>query len=249
MSDDPVGLIRSWEEPELEISVDVLRSFYGWSKETRIEDCSDRAYMDLRRTMNFDKINNTDKKKFDYDKKQYRNEVNKLISGAVSSLLAGKYPSFDGWHDETCDAMIKMSCKNVVIEKDGFTYGQAQKWLNMTIKNMMICGPGGWDDGKLNNFRDVIHVPVDSYILIAASAVRHPKLIDAKVELPKVRVSGLPDRAWESIKWSTWNEPAEYKEFQVNLREAVKQAGYSAIEWEFDVWPKVRDAMNKKERR
>ena len=57
--------------------------------------------------------------------------------------------------------MDKKESRNV------FTYGQAQKLVNMMLKYLYIyyqCE--GWDD--LEKLRSFFHVPIDSYVLKAA---------------------------------------------------------------------------------
>ena len=119
-------------------------------------------------------------------------------------------------------------------EDKAFHYGQAQKWLNMTLKYMIIMG--FWTK-KFNSIIEVLHVPVDSYIMEAASIL--------EIMLP--RKNGDYGKYFESSSkpWSKWNKD-DYVKFQENLRIALKNKNPSEtpIEWEAHAWIEV--AQNKK---
>lgn len=53
------------------------------------------------------------------------NEINLLISEKIK-----QQEEFDEWHKKCCDKLIK------IFEDQTFYYGQAQKWINMSLKNL-----------------------------------------------------------------------------------------------------------------
>jgi hypothetical protein len=109
-------------------------------------------------------------------------------------------------------------------EKENFTfsYGQAQKWLNMTLKYMLIAQSGeldvGWEKSLNNKIVRSLHVPVDKYIL----------------DIAEKELEVLPPEG----AWSTWDYE-EYETYQKDLRSEIKEK--SPIEWEFTAWTDARD--------
>lgn len=67
--------------------------------------------------------------------------------------------SFDKWYKKTCGKII--GCYDGVnSNKSIFTYGNAQKWLNMALKYLWLLG------ALLNDIKENrLHTPIDSYIL------------------------------------------------------------------------------------
>ena len=61
---------------------------------------------------------------------------------------------FDKWHLNTCNILIQ------IFDKQQLFYGQAQKWINMSLKNLSML-----NHSKVNHFYEYCHIPVDNYIL------------------------------------------------------------------------------------
>lgn len=134
--------------------------------------------------------NNRDKVKSaikDHIKSSFINEDNYSLTSLINLLTTG---GFNEWHRKVCEEIVNINCDvegleakdktkskveiskllrhmdNPVSDKV-FTYGQAQKLVNMMLKYLYIyyqCE--GWDD--LEKLRSFFHVPVDSYVLKAA---------------------------------------------------------------------------------
>ena len=166
----------------MKMTMEVLLRYYGWSQSPTIKECAEKAYRDLSRTMAYNKPLNPDKateKEYEEEKNKYKESVNTLIEKRITKLLEeldkhSTENAFDCWHEKTCDDIIKMSEKSEIVKEKGFYYGQAQKWLNMTFKNMLIAGVKKVQLEKLEAF---LHVPVDSFIISPAekSGVKQPK--------------------------------------------------------------------------
>ncbi|MBR6515035.1 MAG: hypothetical protein IKT46_09420 [Clostridia bacterium] len=172
--------------------------------------CADRAYLDLCRTIRF-------KSKDETEHRAFRNKTNKLIVGLVGDLLNQK--EFDEnlytWYEEACEKIIYEAsevCKE-------FYFGHAQKWLNMTVKYMLVMGI---HKEEFDVIKPYLHIPVDNYIIKAAR------------EKFGIKIS--------SEVWSKWEGP-EYREFQRQLR--AKTEG-SAVDWEASAWIEIADKENKK---
>lgn len=198
--------------------------------------CADTAFLDLRRTLRY---NDQGSKS---DREDFRDEVNGIVADALNELLSEtEQGGFDEAHNGICEKIIKVAKKGSVIKGEEFYYGQAQKWLNMTLKYMYLLEL--WEE----EFERVIpwmHVPVDSYILKAAASSESKlmcwlKLTKAVPEIVKdesgqTRYSSY---GWKSKAWSRWNRE-EYCHFQSELRKAISKKGTwdCPFFWEEDAW-------------
>lgn len=200
--------------------------------------CAERAYLDMCRTLTFsEKMDGRTKEEKDEIKekrKKFRDDICDLIvknlikSPGDKGLFEGSPKGFCGRHYDLC-VEIKDTANNyegnsgLLLKrneenKEPFSHGQAQKWLNMTIKYMLMfqCFDYLIDE----DYKGKLHVPVDSYVIKAAKELQKDEELAAKIKIsPKA--------------WSKWNE-GEYKEFQDSLRTALGTR--SPIEWEERVW-------------
>lgn len=189
-----------------------------FGEERTIKACARLAYRDIRR--NLSGVGSMPPQ----DKQAWREEIEGLIDRCLEELSRNtsyQREAFDVWHKQTCEQIIELSGKHGVPKE--FTYGLAQKWLNMTIKNMLVMEQWDW----LVLFKDCLHVPVDSYIMEAAVALGI-ELIDKKGQFQSYK-------AGVSKPWSQWDY-SEYDKFQKKLREIVP----CPMDWEFDAWREVK---------
>ena len=93
---------------------------------------------------------------------------------------------FDKWHKECCDKLIK------TFDKQLFTYGQAQKWINMSLKNLSML-----DHQLIEKQYEFFHVPIDNYI----------------VDITGIKIS---------VAWSRISNYDEYIEFQNKFRDTYE---------------------------
>lgn len=212
--------------------------------------CAQRAYLDLNRTLTFDdKEADYEECKTEAEKERKIREAHKTFSDGISEFIfkkvrdmlesVNKYctkEDFDKWHCKTLyEIKNKVNDKNVL--KEDLSIGQAQKWLNMTIKYMMLLGD--WDE-KFNKIREFIHVPVDSYIMEAASNMKI--LLERKNGEYKKYSEG------SSKPWSQWHEE-EYKKFQDKLRDKLraKYPDICPIDWEGPAWIEIAEKRKNRE--
>ena len=151
-------------------------------------------------------------------KAAYREAVCRLIDGGIETLLKSDVPTqdgFDSWHKKICEAIIVETKKRNVPLVWGFHHGMAQKWVNITLKNMLAVDL--WQG--LDSLVPYLHAPVDSKIIDLA------KKAPLEVKAPK----GTP--------WSRWSYE-QYIEYQNDLRRAIEaHTGYACpMAWEFAVW-------------
>lgn len=220
----------------------LLYSYFGLTKSdfenenTIKEKCIARAYLDLDRTISYrltvqdlDKMKKLSdqeaKKAQDYieAKAEYQAKIAKLIIGQLDKLDEKRTQElFDDWHEKTCGKIIDEEPSELLKKK--LSHGQAQKWLNMSMKYM-------WLLGLLDEYTQFLHVPVDSFIIEA--------VWDSEVPLP------LKDGANRKKKykhpanyvkaWSSWGK-TDYKDFSEKIRTSELIGNDSPITWEGTAW-------------
>ena len=90
-----------------------------------------------------------------------------------------------------------------------FSYGQAQKWINMTIKYLYILEVQSFD-----GVFEYLHIPIDNYIYDS---------VENLLGIP------TPKQAWSRLDDYDW-----YLYYQEAIRE--KLSGISPLRWEFREW-------------
>lgn len=204
--------------------------------------CANRAYLDLNRTLKFQKVSEKDKenyKELQKQKSRFRKVISEIIVDRIADLMGKEPENYNEWHKETCKKVIdkakEYEQKNWLQKngKDGFYYGQAQKWVNMTIKYMWVTGR--WKD-KLDKLMKDLHVPVDSYIIEGVwnrdgwEDVLKGILVNGKEKSGRFSSDKV-------VPWSKWDE-TQYKDFQVALRTKLKKE-QTPFEWEEETWIEI----------
>jgi hypothetical protein len=216
---------KATQKPTLPLDdYDALLDWLFGTEERTITACARTAYNDVKRRLTG--IADMPKQ----DKKAYREAVETLIDDCVNDLFKQKISeqaAFDVWHGETCEEIRRVSKEHKISDwvSDGITYGLAQKWLNIAIKNMLVMEK--WDD-DLNLIRAFLHIPVDRVIIKAASDNRSIKLLDKQGQYTSYK-NGV------SKPWSTWDYD-EYIKFQNDVRGAVE----CPMDWEYGAWNKAK---------
>ena len=185
-------------------ALDFLKVIYFGAITDPYEAASFRAYRDFNRTLRFGEM--PDEVRLDL-----RKQVTEILRERISNIAEETHmtqESFDTWHKETC-GLIRQPYVNAGIE---FSWGQAQKWLNMTIKYLYIVG-----SCSFYGIFQFCHIPIDKYVFQIA-----------KKEL------GIPI---PRIAWSHWSDyDGQYMTYQKELRSRIK--GYDPLRWEFKYWLK-----------
>lgn len=157
-----------------------------------------------------------------------QNNSSKYLFERIKELIKNpEQNKFEDWHNNTCKQIVK-NYKNVKRNEESFfTYGNAQKWVNMTMKYLWMLGllPDGIDEDKL-------HIPLDSFI------------IDVLKENEKVTLPFTGDNQKSSKKvrgWSQWTKK-DYEDF----RESISGTKKYTLKWENDVW--IKQAENRKKK-
>lgn len=186
-----------------------LKFSYFGDLNISIEVASKRAYRDMCRTLRFGVLPIDTKDNIISDLKEsvniiFKKEIPIINEGSITSQ-----EKFDSWHGEVCENM-----KNLYEEKGiKLTYGQAQKWINMTVKYLYLFGGYTFD-----SVFEYLHIPIDNYIF---NAVKD----ELKFNRPK------------NISWSKLDK-TEYLKYQIAIREEFRKKGELPLDWEFDNWLK-----------
>ena len=161
-----------------------------------------RAYRDFSRTLHMGGMS-------ERDREQLRIRATDQLRTCVDMLKRTKphnQQAFDVWHERTCYDIRGIYVSSHI----PFTFGQAQKWVNMTLKYLYVLGEQGFDD-----FLDYLHVPIDDPIFTVA-----------RRELGISR----PEKTWSS--WDDYTN--EYMKYQLELRKRL--SGCSLFQWEMASW-------------
>jgi hypothetical protein len=227
-----------------------------WTGFYNDEDCfswaSNKAYLDMNRTMTFKETPKNDsqkeKNRIDALRKPWRDAGTKAIKDGFKSVPT----DFTVWHKSICEKLIEIYGTDKLVEKENnkrteqpakLTYGQAQKWLNMTLKYLWLLDRlEHIDDVNISSFirthAKSFHVPLDSYIL--RYVAKQDKSKNDKFDSSNNNeLEADFDDYWKSFRsaWSHIDKVDEYYEYQKKLAEAV--ANTSPLEWELIHWHKA----------
>lgn len=196
--------------------------------------CARRAYMDLSRTVKYKySSSELDKAKKCSDKYNYKVNRNTTISRICKELIdsiknhPGDNADFDSWHKSVCQQIEStMNDKKLELLKEKFTIGQAQKWVNMTLKYLWLLDmlPEGISAEDL-------HVPIDSFIL---KALEEKNISDISHKDGTYKYNGEA--------WSRMEKYENYKCLQNKIKEVAK--GSNPIDWESKAWIDVAKTRN-----
>ncbi|MBQ8791127.1 MAG: hypothetical protein IJZ51_07445 [Ruminiclostridium sp.] len=211
-------------------SLDEYRRWYFGADECEIRICVHRAYRDFCRLLRGIAQNS--------DKQKWREAVEKYIDKRIKELLSKTdtdKDNFDIWHKETCEGILKFSNNSVFRNIPLETYGLAQKWLNMTLKYMIIMGKWEKDMKAIIPF---LHVPVDSYIMEAAST-------ELGIMLYTKNHEPQPYNKNQSMLWSKWKKYDVYNYFQEQIAIKLREKNITPIDWEGPAWIKIAKKRKK----
>lgn len=171
-----------------------------------IDGVARRAYADLRRTIH------------GFGTHPAKAEIKDYIHATLRMFIAdletcNSQEEFDERHDQWCTSACERFKQYSHPGRDfNFHYGQAQKWLNMTLKYLAVL-----DHPQVQRAYTFLHVPVDKYVYDEAGT--------AGVKRPS------RPYAWSRL------DREKYLNYQHRLRKMVDSTPYSCpLDWEADVW-------------
>lgn len=219
--------------------------------------CAKRAYLDLARTVKYNysssKLEEMKSKKSSEENKDKANNFieskNNLIKNICENILSSvktekgeisfENSDFDEWHEVKCEEIINFMNNSIdksntkILKEEKFTIGQAQKWVNMTLKYLWLLNalPTGIKP-------EYLHVPIDSYIIEIAYDNKN------KFENALGLLEEKPKKSWSKL-----SEYEEYFKIQEAIRKAIKTNITNetiSIKWESLAWIEVAEKQANK---
>lgn len=143
------------------LSAEAVESFLvaiHFGKSDLVKRCVALAYRDLQRTVRGIANHN-------------KGDIPRRVQNFVDDARAARtQDEFDRWHQAACHQTIN-AFRNIGYSR--FTVGQAQKWLNMTLKYVFVLGDRVPGYEHLFGF---CHVPLDQFLIAEAMPFGLPKL-------------------------------------------------------------------------
>ena len=180
----------------------LLRLYFGAGEPLKV--VIKRAYLDLSRT-----VHRLGKNP---DRLEIMAECENLLLNEILNIreLSFDQASFDDWHESLCKQLIS------VFSKHGFKHfhiGQAQKWINMTLKYIYLYPVLATSYQNIYNY---CHIPIDNIILRVLSERNLPSFLG-------------PYEAWSRL-----DDYQKYLKYQLLVRGAFQGSAPLAIE--FHLW-------------
>lgn len=204
---------REGEAKAQEVSVDVkildfLKMLYFGVTENPFEAASKRAYTDMCRTIRFNGKSG----------EAIRKMVDVLLEERIPDLVMIKdAKEFTFWHESICEEILALYAEEGI----EFYIGQAQKWVNMTLKYLYVLVPD-----VVEPFYRFLHIPLDNYIMDIAK-----------------KQYGVPDLP---CAWSRIPDYKTYLDYEERLIEVIDDI---PLDWEFLKWVEsARSAKLQRER-
>lgn len=174
------------------------------------EKVCNAAYADMaRHTLQINKDKTANDKEIEKEKEIKKEKASKYLKERLLNLSTkniNNQTDYNDWHKETCQNLMSMykdfHNKN---NQPAFTFGQAQKWLNMLFKYLYVFE---YKDKFKNYFDDranlipFLHVAIDTNIIDKAYE-------DLKLNKP-------------SMAWSKMDE-VTYCDYQNELRKKIEK--------------------------
>lgn len=182
-----------------------------------------RAYTDMsRRTLHF-KQGTSDEEKADL-KGCAVNAIRKALEDLAKKKCMGDQDAFDVWHRKLSNNLCHIYNDSDLLEED-FTFGQAQKWINMTLKYLWAYEITGIEASVVPSMKEMeafMHIPLDRKML---------KIL--KTNYSDIKLSGAGS---DGYAWSKIQDYESYNSYQKEIREAILKEYESPIVFELKHW-------------
>lgn len=196
MAADSILTRTNWEE--------FLLYIYFGDGSDKLAACIRRAYRDFNRTISgFARLDESTRNKVrDSAVAQVKTSLEELSARGGSIDEDG----FDSWHRNACLALMRIYAPH-----HGFHLGQAQKWLNMSLKYIFTFG-----SDRIPGFESAYkfcHIPIDNVVLDRLGAYK---------DFPKIKGS-----------WSRMDDYDNYFKLQTWVRNNSPEC---PLDFEFHLW-------------
>lgn len=187
------------------------------------------------------------------------NDIAQKLEKAIENLLKDNSQDYKEWHNAICTELfdfykdVKFKDKKLKVEKPAFSYGNTQKWVNMTMKYLYILSEifikykNDCIDcekyKKIQGLYKYFQVPVDSFIIESVWNNENVTLPLVEENLLKNRTRGVYSSE-KVTPWSKWND-TEYKKFQEHLPKIFKDH-QTPLDWEHKAWIEIAKKRREK---
>lgn len=167
----------------------------------KISFAINRAYLDFCRTIRMDKE----------ERKKARDKGVEEITTNIKNIDNSLKP-YKTWFIDLCNTLTN----NAI----GYTFGQAQKWVNMTMKYLIVL-----NYEPIKPYIKEFHAPIDKVIIEDAFNRGYGNYNDNK---------------WKKADYDSWSSNTmteeKYNDLQDWIQQQANAQGKSPIEWEFQAW-------------
>lgn len=182
------------------------------------------AYTTFCRTVSFENLKNLESEK---QRNQIKADLKMKVADSLKEMLEKleeerfKKPeekmqdAFDAWHRQAREEIISIYAKNQ--PSVSLTHGQAQKWINITIKHLYVLDISDYSWLFDKGIIECLHVAIDNIITKKAQQSK-----DINIAKPK-------------NSWSSWDSDF-YEKYQKELREKIKAMKEIPFVWEMENW-------------
>ena len=216
----------------------------------------DKAYNDATMQGAYNALNKSGETP---DLSSIKNEMHKRIKKLLSPNPY--FNDYSDWHKKIC-SYLTGAYENVKLDKTddhAFTYGNAQKWVNMTMKYLYILAEIFHEyvdkyahecdfDQHFNRIQELykdLHVPVDSYIIEAVwddSKQREgiPYKTDKLTKKTDDDGNRIPG-AYSSdkyISWSNWENGKDDRQYE-KFQDLINKNEENPLDWEHREWIRI----------
>lgn len=167
--------------------------------------------------------------------KSPKEEAKKLLLKNIKAYFEELPQDFDKWHE----GLMGLLCDSYK-ELPAFTYGTAQKWINITFKCLYAITDFSdllrHPEIKASAFRDC-HNPIDSYVIQNAADLKVGNGTDARFYFKA-------ERGWkDETKWSQLRCYKKYLDMQNDLRQFAREFGLLGLDIDAFLWvdPKAKN--------
>lgn len=197
-------------------------------------------------------------------KKGYSSQTKEDAIGTLFVSVNGiDHKDFELWHEDTCRMLVDNVFKDVRSyggdSEPVFSFGNAQKFVNMTLKYLYIIESldrpvrneeydySKWYLDRIAPIESQLHIPIDNYVLQFLYEDRRNNN-SSWGELEGIRVKRKTNELYtilmdgEEFCWSKIPEYDSYNRLQKSIIEYYMPK--NQIEWENDKWLKIAKTRN-----
>ena len=186
----------------------------------------------------------------DDEKDRLRNDGCEAL---VTFLRKLPVEDYDKAHNALCDNLQKIYSGSTTADC-GFTYGIAQKWVNMTMKYIFVLSTLIENKGFSTEYaaklpEKEMHIPLDSYMLEYIAQKDTKKFVGS----PCMKIPAKGENGGETyyssdktLAWSKYPDDDTYMKVQNGVREKMRGCWESPLDWEGPAWIEVAKSRKNK---